>query len=137
MKRRWSNETMNQLMFEIKDHHVANEVVKFIKKYFINFEKIVKKLQLTIFKCKKKKSKHSSDCCLHLKRLQTRSQQNLFWFFCINSKESSHCWFNDQRYKIDKEFLSKCFFRWWFRRELLNHCKQSRYYWNWHFDFFD
>ena len=44
MKRKWSDETVNQLMFEIKDHHVADEVVKFIKKYFINFEKIIKRL---------------------------------------------------------------------------------------------
>ena len=41
-------------MFEIKDHYVANEAVKFIKKYFINFEKIIKRLQLTVLKCKKK-----------------------------------------------------------------------------------
>ena len=45
---------MNQLMFEIRNHHVANEIVKLIKKYFINFEKIMKKLQLTIFKCREK-----------------------------------------------------------------------------------
>ena len=54
IKRRWSNETVNQLMFEVKDHHVANEIVKFVKKYFINFEKIIKRLQLTKFKCRKK-----------------------------------------------------------------------------------
>ena len=45
---------MNQLMFEFKDYHIVNEVVKFIKKYFMNFKKIIKRLQLTIFKCKKK-----------------------------------------------------------------------------------
>ena len=45
---------MNQLMFEIKDHYVANEIVKLIKKYSINFEKIMKRLQLTIFKYKKR-----------------------------------------------------------------------------------
>ena len=45
---------MNQLMLEIKDHHVANEVIKFAKEYSINFEKIIKRLQLTIFKYKKK-----------------------------------------------------------------------------------
>ena len=54
MKRKWSDETMNHLMFEIKNHHVANEIVKLVKKYSINFEKIMKRLQLTIFKCKKK-----------------------------------------------------------------------------------
>ena len=41
-------------MLEIRNHHVADEIVKLIKKYFINFEKIIKRLQLTIFKCKKK-----------------------------------------------------------------------------------
>ena len=45
---------MNQLIFEIKNYHVVNEIVKLIKKYFINFEKIIKKLQLTIFKYKEK-----------------------------------------------------------------------------------
>ena len=45
---------MNQLMLEIKNHHVADEIVKLVKKYFINFEKIMKRLQLTIFKCRKK-----------------------------------------------------------------------------------
>ena len=45
---------MNQLMLEIKNHHVANEIVKLVKKYSINFEKIMKRLQLTVFKCKKK-----------------------------------------------------------------------------------
>ena len=54
MKRRWSDETMNQLMLEIRNHHVANEIVKLVKKYFINFEKIMKRLQLTVLKCKKK-----------------------------------------------------------------------------------
>ena len=54
MKRKWLNETMNQLMLEIKNHHVTNEIVKFIKEYFINFEKIMKRLQLIILKCKKK-----------------------------------------------------------------------------------
>ena len=45
---------MNQLMLEIKDHYIANEIVKFIKKYFINFKKIIKRLQLIILKHKKK-----------------------------------------------------------------------------------
>ena len=54
IKRRWSDETINQLMLEIKDHHVANETVKLVKKYFINFEKIMKRLQLTVLRCRKK-----------------------------------------------------------------------------------
>ena len=45
---------MNQLMLGIRNHHVANEVVKLVKKYFINSEKIMKRLQLTVFKRKEK-----------------------------------------------------------------------------------
>ena len=41
-------------MLEIKNYHVADETVKLVKKYFINFEKIMKRLQLTVFKCKEK-----------------------------------------------------------------------------------
>ena len=49
---------MNQLMLKIRNHHVADEAVKLVKKYFINFEKIMKRLQLTIFKCKKKMNRN-------------------------------------------------------------------------------
>ena len=45
---------MNQLMLEVRNHHVANETVKLVKKYSINFEKIMKRLQLTVLKHKKK-----------------------------------------------------------------------------------
>ena len=48
---------MNQLMLEVRNHHVANETVKLVKEYSINFEKIIKRLQLTIFKHKKKISR--------------------------------------------------------------------------------
>ena len=54
MKRRWSDETMNQLMLEIRNHHVADETVKLIKEYSINFEKIIKRLQLTVLRRKEK-----------------------------------------------------------------------------------
>ena len=43
-------------MLEIKDHHVANEAIKLVKKYSINLEKIMKKLQLTVFRRRKKMS---------------------------------------------------------------------------------
>ena len=49
---------VNQLMLEIRDHHVANETVKLAKKYFINLEKIMKRLQLTVFKCKEKMNRN-------------------------------------------------------------------------------
>ena len=34
---------MNRLIHEIKNHYIANEIVKFIKKYFINFKKTMKR----------------------------------------------------------------------------------------------
>ena len=49
---------MNQLMLEIKNHHVADETVKLVKKYSFNFEKIMKRLQLTILKHKKKMNRN-------------------------------------------------------------------------------
>ena len=58
IKRKWSDETMNQLMLEIRSHYIADEIVKLVKKYFINFEKIMKKLQLTVFKCKEKMNRN-------------------------------------------------------------------------------
>ena len=45
-------------MFEIKDYHIMNEIVKLVKKYFINFDKIIKRLQLIIFKCKKEMNRN-------------------------------------------------------------------------------
>ena len=68
IKRKWSNATMNQLILEIRNYHIANEIVKFIKKYFINFKKIIKRLQLIVLKRKKKESKYSSNYLLHFKR---------------------------------------------------------------------
>ena len=45
-------------MLEIRNHYVTNEIVKLIKNYFINFEKIMKRLQLIIFKGKEKMSRN-------------------------------------------------------------------------------
>ena len=129
IKRRWSNETMNQLIFEIRNHHVANEIFKFIKKYSITFEKIMKKLQLTIFKRKEKMNWNIRMIVIYILNDFKRGHSKIYFnFFCVDSKEFSRCWFNDQRYKIDKEFSNKCFFWWWFRWEFLNHCNQSWYY---------
>ena len=81
IKRRWSNETVNRLMLEIRDHHVANEIVKLIKKYSINFEKIMKRLQLTIFKCKKKVSRNIRATAVYIlndfKRVHSKIYFNL------------------------------------------------------------
>ena len=66
MKRRWSDETVNQLMLEVKNHHVANETVKLVKEYFINFEKIMKRLQLTILKHKKKMNRNIQTTAVYI-----------------------------------------------------------------------
>ena len=82
MKWRWSNETVNQLMLEIKDHYIANEIVKFIKKFFINFEKIMKRLQLTVFKCKKKMNWNIRATAVYIlndfKRIHSKTYSDFF-----------------------------------------------------------
>ena len=73
---------MNQLMLEVKDHHVANETVKFVKKYSIDFEKVMKKLQLTIFKCKKKVNRNIRATVVYIlndfKRAHSKTYSDLF-----------------------------------------------------------
>ena len=82
MKRRWSDETMNQLMLEIRNHYVANEIVKLVKEYFINFEKIIKRLQLTIFKCRKKMNRNIQATVIYIlndfKRAYSKTYSDLF-----------------------------------------------------------
>ena len=58
---------MNQLMLEIKDYYISDEIIKFIKEYFINFIKIMKRLQLIVFNYKKSRLQHSSDYDLYFK----------------------------------------------------------------------
>ena len=82
MKQRWSNETINQLMLEVRDHHVTNEVVKFVKKYFIDFEKIMKRLQLTIFKYRKKMNRDIRATAIYIlndfNRVHSKTYSDLF-----------------------------------------------------------
>ena len=73
---------MNQLMLEVKNHHVTNEIVKLIKKYSINFKKIIKRLQLTIFKCKRKMNRDIRTTVVYIlndfKRVHNKIYFNLF-----------------------------------------------------------
>ena len=73
---------VNQLMFEIKNHYVANEIVKLIKQYFINFKKIIKKLQLTVFKCRKKMNRNIRTTAVYIlndfKRAHSKTYFDLF-----------------------------------------------------------
>ena len=81
IKRRWSDETMNQLILEVRNHHIANEIVKFVKKYFIDFEKIIKRLQLTVFKCRKKMNRSIWTIAAYIlndfKRVHSKSYSDL------------------------------------------------------------
>ena len=90
MKRRWSNETMNQLMLEIKDHHVTNEIVKLVKKYFINFEKIMKRLQLTIFKCKKKMNRSIRATAAYILNDFKRVHSKTYFDFSASTQKNFH-----------------------------------------------
>ena len=88
MKRKWSDETMNQLMFRVKDHHFANEIVKFIKEYSINFKKIMKRLQLTVFKCKEKINRNIQTTAVYIlndfKRTYSKVYSDFFASFWKN-----------------------------------------------------
>ena len=69
-------------MLEIKDHHIANEVVKFIKKYSINFEKIMKRLQLTVLRRRKKINRGTRALIVYIlndfKRAHSKTYISLF-----------------------------------------------------------
>ena len=81
MKQKWSNETMNQLMLEVKDYHIANEIVKLIKKYFINFKKILKRLQLTIFKFRKKTNRDIRTTVISILNNFKRAHNKVYVYF--------------------------------------------------------
>ena len=69
-------------MFEVRNYHITNETVKLIKKYFTNFEKIMKTLQLTVFKCKKKMNRNVRATVVYIlnnfKRAYSKAYFNLF-----------------------------------------------------------
>ena len=79
---------MNQLMFEVKDHHVADETVKLVKKYFINFEKIMKRLQLTIFKCRKKMNRDIRATAVYILNDFKRVHSKTYSDFSASTREN-------------------------------------------------
>ena len=82
MKRKRLSETVNQLILEVKNHYVAKEIVKFIKKYFINFKKIMKRLQLIVLKRRKKMSRNIRTIIAYIlndfKRVHSKLYSDLF-----------------------------------------------------------
>ena len=111
IKRRWSDETMNQLMLEIRNHHVANEIVKLVKKYFINFEKIMKRLQLTVFKYKKKMNRNIRATAVYIlndfKRVHSKTY---FDFFASTWKDFRAVDLMIRNMKLIKNFQINVFF---------------------------
>ena len=79
---------MNQLMLEIKDHYVANEIVKLIKKYSINFEKIMKKLQLIIFKCRKKMNWNIRATAIYILNDFKRAHSKIYFNFFASTRKN-------------------------------------------------
>ena len=79
---------MNQLMFEVKDHHVADEAVKLVKKYFINFEKIMKRLQLTVFKCKEKMNRSIRATVVYILNNFKRTHNKIYSDFFASTREN-------------------------------------------------
>ena len=73
---------MNQLMLEVRNHHVANEAVKLVKKYSINSEKIMKRLQLTVFRRRKKMSRGIRATAVYIlndfKRVHSKTYSDFF-----------------------------------------------------------
>ena len=79
---------MNQLMLEVKDHHVANETVKLVKEYSINFKKIMKRLQLTIFRCKKKVNRNIRATAVYILNDFKRVHSTTYFDFSASTRKN-------------------------------------------------
>ena len=79
---------MNQLMLEIKDYYVADEIVKFIKKYFINLEKIIKRLQLTVFKRRKKVNRSIRAIAVYILNNFKRAHSKIYSNFSTSTQKN-------------------------------------------------
>ena len=111
MKRRWSDVTMNQLILEIKDHYIANEAVKFIKEYFINFEKIMKRLQLTIFKYRKKMNWSIRTTAVYILNDFKRAHSKIYFNFSASTRKNLRAIdLMIKNMKLIKNFRANAFF---------------------------
>ena len=81
---------MNQLMLEIKDHYIANEIVKLVKKYFINLEKIMKRLQLTIFKHKEKMNRDIQATAVYILNDFKRVHSKIYFNLSAMTRKNFH-----------------------------------------------
>ena len=98
-------------MFEIKNYHVTNEAVKLVKEYFINFKKIMKKLQLTIFKCKKKMNQGIRATVVYiLNDFKRAHSKTYFDFFASTQKNFRAADLMIRDMKLIKDFQANAFF---------------------------
>ena len=74
-------------MLEIKDHHIANEIVKFIKKYFINCKKNMKRLQLIVFKRKKKTNRNIRVIIVYILNDFKRARNKTYFKFFASTRD--------------------------------------------------
>ena len=68
-------------MFEVKNHHIANEIVKLIKNHFINLEKIIKRPQLTVVKYKKKMNQNIRTIAVYILNNFKRFHSKIYFDF--------------------------------------------------------
>ena len=102
---------MNQLMLEIRNHHVANETVKLVKKYSINFEKIMKRLQLTVLKCKKKMNRNIRTTAVYiLNDFKRAHSKTYFDFFALTRKDLRVADLMIRNIKLIKDSQANAFF---------------------------
>ena len=78
---------MNQLMLEVRNHHVANETVKLVKEYSINSEKIMKRLQLTVLKCRKKMNRDIRATAVYILNDFKRVHSKIYSDFFASTRE--------------------------------------------------
>ena len=74
-------------MFEIKNHHIANKIVKSIKDHFISFKKIIKRLQLIVFKCKEKMSRSIQAIIVYILNDFKRGHSKLYSNFSASTRD--------------------------------------------------
>ena len=79
---------MNQLMLEMKNHHVANEIVKLVKKHSVSFEKIMKKLQLTVFKHKEKVNRNIRATVVYILNDFKRAHNKIYFDLSVSIRKN-------------------------------------------------
>ena len=98
-------------MLEIKNYHVANETVKFVKEYSINFEKIIKRLQLTILKCKKKMNRGIRATVVYILNNFKRAHSKIYSdFFASTQKNFRAADLMIKDMRLIKNFQANAFF---------------------------